>query len=141
MSKNHAIGLEKQRFHALDLKTCSASHGLMHVVSYFKFDIIRNKLGVCVFPNRYMVRSSVRMNQALCVCLTTVKQSKPFQVLFASLLSGWATTTGRLLGLNGNKCKVSFPRTQRRIASSGIEPGVSSFSIANPDAQPTQLCW
>ena len=56
-----------------------------------------------------------------------------FLVLLASLLSGWTTTTGRLLGPNGDKRKVSFPRTQRRIARTRIEPGVSNqFSITSP---------
>ena len=31
----------------------------------------------------------------------------------------------------GNKLKVSFPRTQRRIANSRVEPVVSSISITN----------
>ena len=36
---------------------------------------------------------------------------------------------GTLLG--PNKRKVSFRKTQRRFASSGIEPGVSDLSIAD----------
>ena len=31
----------------------------------------------------------------------------------------------------GTKCKVSFPRAQQRIASSGIEPGTFNFSVTS----------
>ena len=43
--------------------------------------------------------SSVRMDQARCVCLITQTENT-FLVLFASLSSGWATTTDRLLDPN-----------------------------------------
>ena len=35
-----------------------------------------------------------------------------------------------------NKHNASFPRIQRRIASSGIEPGVSNLSITTPTLYP-----
>ena len=71
-----------------------------------------------------------RVNQAFCDCSTTPTHSTFFG-LFASLLSDWATTAGRLLGANGNKPEVSFPRTQRRIAGSGIELGVSNILLVS----------
>ena len=37
-----------------------------------------------------------------------------------------------LLDPDGKLAGVSFPRIQRRVTSSGIEPGVSKFSIINP---------
>ena len=49
---------------------------------------------------------------------------------FASLLSGWATTTDTPLGRMGNKRKVSFPRTS--ITSSRIEVEVSYLRITSP---------
>ena len=73
-------------------------------------------------------------NQALCVCLRR-RQRKvhccqgvvpiySFRVLFASLPSGWETKTGRTAWPRmGNRRKRSFLKTQRPIASSGIEPG------------------
>ena len=40
---------------------------------------------------------------------------------FFGLLSGWITTTGTLLGPDGKKGSVSFPKTQQYLTSSGIE--------------------
>ena len=80
-------------------------------------------------PNlkRRLHRLFVRMNQALYVCLTNQRRAL-FWVLFVSLSSGWAITTGRLLFPMGNKRKGSFSRTLRRSASLGIEPGVINLS-------------
>ena len=59
--------------------------------------------------------------------------SRPlFRVLFASLFSGWATTTVGYLPTMGNKRKVYFSRTQRRIASAEIEQETFKLSITNP---------
>ena len=55
----------------------------------------------------------------------------PFVGMFASLSSGWASTTGRYWP-QWEINKVSFPRTQRRIANSRIEPEVSNLSITIP---------
>jgi len=43
----------------------------------------------------------------LCVCLTTPTQSA---VLFACLMSSWATTMGRLLGPKTGNGLIVFPR-------------------------------
>ena len=57
-----------------------------------------------------------------------LKVEQPFiWVLLVSFLSGWGSITDK----HKNKCKVFFPNSQRRIASSGIEPGVSNLSITN----------
>ena len=50
-------------------------------------------------------------------CPSSHKRRALFKVLIASLSSGRATTTHRLLGPTGNMGKVSFPRTQRRNTS------------------------
>ena len=70
------------------------------------------------------------MNQTLCVCLTKQRRA-PFFGLCLPVFS----QTGPLqrivcLASMGNKCKVSFPRTQQRIASLAIETGVSDLSIS-----------
>ena len=65
--------------------------------------------------------------------LTTPTLSTFLRVLFASFLSaGWATNDIDCLALTKNKRKVSLPRTQRRNASLGIEPGANNLSIINP---------
>jgi len=53
--------------------------------------------------------------------------------LFACISSGWATTTGRLLGPKmWNSIKCLSPRTQRRATASKVEPRFRNLSITNP---------
>jgi len=59
----------------------------------------------------------LRLNQMLyALCLSY--HSNAEAVLFACLLSGWTTTTGRLLGLKVGNSIVFFPRKQRRATAS-----------------------
>ena len=83
-----------------------------------------NQIGTTRFSGSF-----VRINQLLCTYLTTPTQSTSFGVLFASLLSGWTTTTVMdCLARMGNMRRESFPRTQRRIASSKIKPESATFT-------------
>ena len=66
----------------------------------------------------------VCINQALCVCLSKPTQSTFFRVLFASLLSGWATTIGKLLGPNKNNRKVSCVSIKRPPVTSLQKNGI-----------------
>jgi len=69
----------------------------------------------------------------LCVCH---KHSNTEAILFTCLSSGWATTTGRLLGPKmGNN--VSFPRTQRRATERGVEQRYVTFRL-QPGALTTE---
>ena len=94
---------------------------------------VKNHIKTIRFPGLF-----VRVNQALvCIYLITPTQSTFLGVLFASILSGYPTTTGiDCLVRMGNKRKESFPSIQRRmITSSRIEPQSATF----PNAQPLPL--
>ena len=72
------------------------------------------------------------------VCLTTPTQSK-YTLFWEGICLQVLHQAGPpplddCLVAMGNKRKVSFQTTQRRIISLGIEPGVSNFSITNPDS-------
>jgi len=73
----------------------------------------------------------LRLNQML-YALFLSYHSNTEAVLFTCILSGWATTMGRLFGSkvgNSNKC-LSFPRTQRRATTSGISnQGFAMFRL------------
>ena len=82
-----------------------------------------NQIGTTRFSGSF-----VRINQLLCTYLTTPTQSTSFGVLFASLLSGWTTTTVMdCLARMGNMRKESFPRTQRRICQFKNQTRVSNL--------------
>ena len=68
------------------------------------------------------IYSISRMNQALCVCLTTPTQALFFG-LFASLSSGGTNTTGRLGSSNRNSQKLGRGGTSRRPKSQAIPQG------------------
>ena len=73
------------------------------------------------------------MNQALDLRLSNHNNAEQFFGLCLQVFrqAGPPQRVDRLAQM-GNNRKVFFPKTQRRIASSGIEPGVSNLSITSP---------
>ena len=63
-----------------------------------------------------------------------------FWILFASLSSGLQPQRADCSASTGNKCKVSFPKIQLRIASLGIEPGASNL-CAVYCLEPSKSSW
>ena len=57
------------------------------------------------------------------------KAKRPFWFLLASLSSGWATKTGKVFGPDEKLAIRGFPKTQRRIFTSRIQPRDSNHSI------------
>ena len=74
------------------------------------------------------IYSYMRLNQAAMLPYTTIKDH--FWILYASLRSGWAITTSRLLCYNGTKCL--FDEHNDTSPSSGIKSEVHNFSITIP---------
>ena len=73
------------------------------------------------------------MNQALCVCLTTPTLFKnPFCVSLEVFFQAGSSQRVDCLTSMRNK-QVSFPETNRLIASLEIEPIVSKLAIINPN--------
>ena len=60
------------------------------------------------------------------------KAKRLFWNLLASRSSGWATKTGQVFGPDEILAMRGFPKTQRHIFSSRIQPGDSNHSIIKP---------
>ena len=75
----------------------------------------------------------VCMNKlALCICANHTNAMHIFGFCLQVFCQAGPPKRVDCLAPMGNKRKVLFPRIQRRIVSSRIEPGVSDLSIINP---------
>ena len=73
------------------------------------------------------------MNQALCICPPTPIQSTFFGFCLLVFLQNVPPQRLDCVISFGDEHKASFPKTQRRIASSRIEPGLATLrSLTRP---------